>query len=42
MIRTVSMAEGEPGLRPLSTALEEEGFDDARRRPSWSRASRAI
>jgi len=29
MIRTVSMAEGEPGLRPLSAALEEEGFDDS-------------
>ena len=29
MIRTVSMAEGDPGLRPLSTALEEEGFDEA-------------
>ena len=29
MIRTVSMAEGEPGLRPLSAALEEEGFEDA-------------
>lgn len=29
MIRTVSMAEGEPGLRPLSSALEEEGFTDA-------------
>jgi biotin-(acetyl-CoA carboxylase) ligase len=28
MIRTVSMAEGEPGLRPLSATLEEEGFDD--------------
>jgi len=28
MIRTVSMAEGEPGLRPLSAALEDEGFDD--------------
>jgi biotin-(acetyl-CoA carboxylase) ligase len=28
MIRTVSMADGEPGLRPLSAALEEEGFDD--------------
>jgi hypothetical protein len=27
MIRTVSMGEGEPGLRPLSAALEEEGFD---------------
>jgi biotin-(acetyl-CoA carboxylase) ligase len=29
MIRTVSMAEGEPGVRPLSTAIEEEGFDEA-------------
>jgi biotin-(acetyl-CoA carboxylase) ligase len=28
MIRTVSMAEGEPGLRPLSTAIEDEGFDE--------------
>ena len=28
MIRTVSMGQGEPGLRPLSAALEEEGFDD--------------
>ena len=28
MIRTVSMAEGEPGLNPLVTALEEEGFTD--------------
>ena len=28
MIRTVSLAEGEPGLRPLSAALEEEGFDE--------------
>jgi hypothetical protein len=28
MIRTVSMTEGEPGLRPLSAALEDEGFDD--------------
>ena len=27
MIRTVSMAEGDPGLRPLSAALEDEGFD---------------
>jgi hypothetical protein len=27
MIRTVSLAEGEPGLRPLSAALEEEGFE---------------
>jgi hypothetical protein len=29
MIRTISMAEGEPGVRPLSAALEDEGFDDA-------------
>jgi biotin-(acetyl-CoA carboxylase) ligase len=29
MIRTVSMAAGDPGLRPLSTAIEEEGFDEA-------------
>src|SRR5262245_24999727 len=28
MIRTVSMAEGDPGLRPLSAALEDEGFGD--------------
>lgn len=28
MIRTVSMAEGDAGLRPLSAALEEEGFGD--------------
>jgi hypothetical protein len=28
MIRTVSMADGEPGVRPLAAALEEEGFDD--------------
>jgi hypothetical protein len=28
MIRTVSMSGTEPGLRPLSTAIEEEGFDD--------------
>lgn len=28
MIRTVSMSATEPGLRPLSTAIEEEGFDD--------------
>ena len=28
MIRTVSMAEGEPGLRPLSTAIGDEGFDE--------------
>lgn len=29
MIRTVSLSDGDPGLRPLATALEEEGFDDA-------------
>jgi biotin-(acetyl-CoA carboxylase) ligase len=28
MIRSVSMSEAEPGLRPLASALEEEGFDD--------------
>ena len=28
MIRTVAMGEGEPGLRPLSSALADEGFDD--------------
>ena len=28
MIRTVAMGDEEPGLRPLSAALEEEGFDD--------------
>ena len=28
MIRTVAMTDEEPGLRPLSAALEEEGFDD--------------
>jgi biotin-(acetyl-CoA carboxylase) ligase len=28
MIRMVSMADGEPGLRPLVSALEEEGFDE--------------
>jgi biotin-(acetyl-CoA carboxylase) ligase len=28
MIRTVSMTGIEPGLTPLTTALEEEGFDD--------------
>jgi hypothetical protein len=28
MVRTVSMAEGDPGLRPLSTAIEDEGFDE--------------
>jgi len=26
-IRTVAMGEGEPGLNPLSAALEDEGFD---------------
>jgi hypothetical protein len=28
MIRTVAMGEEDPGLRPLSAALEEEGFDE--------------
>jgi biotin-(acetyl-CoA carboxylase) ligase len=28
MIRTVAMGDEEPGLRPLSAALDEEGFDD--------------
>jgi hypothetical protein len=28
MIRIVSLAEGEPGVRPLTAALEEEGFSD--------------
>jgi biotin-(acetyl-CoA carboxylase) ligase len=28
MIRTVAMGEDEPGLRPLSSALDAEGFDD--------------
>jgi biotin-(acetyl-CoA carboxylase) ligase len=28
MVRTVSLAEGDPGLRPLASALEEEGFED--------------
>jgi hypothetical protein len=28
MIRTVSLGEEEAGVRPLSSALEEEGFDD--------------
>src|SRR5215470_8621601 len=28
MIRTVTTAAGEPGLRPFAAALEEEGFDD--------------
>jgi hypothetical protein len=28
MIRTVALGAEEPGLRPLSAALEEEGFDD--------------
>jgi hypothetical protein len=27
MIRTVAMGEGEPGLNPLSAALEDEGFE---------------
>ena len=29
MIRTVSMGDEEPGMRPLAAALEDEGFDDA-------------
>jgi hypothetical protein len=29
MIRTVGMGDEDPGLRPLTAALEEEGFDDA-------------
>src|SRR5439155_13726356 len=28
MIRTVALGDEEPGVRPLSAALEEEGFDD--------------
>ena len=28
MIRIVAMGEGEPGLRPLTAALEDEGFND--------------
>ena len=28
MIRTVSLGDEEAGVRPLSSALEEEGFDD--------------
>jgi hypothetical protein len=28
MIRTVAMSDQEPGLRPLTAALEEEGFED--------------
>jgi biotin-(acetyl-CoA carboxylase) ligase len=28
MIRTVSLSDGDPGLRPLAAALEEEGFSD--------------
>jgi biotin-(acetyl-CoA carboxylase) ligase len=28
MIRTVAMGADEPGLRPLESALEDEGFDD--------------
>lgn len=28
MIRLVSLLEGEAGLRPISSALEDEGFDD--------------
>jgi len=29
MIRTVSMTDAEPGLNPIVTALEEDGFSDA-------------
>ena len=29
MIRTVSMADADPGIHPLSSALEQEGFGDA-------------
>jgi hypothetical protein len=28
MIRMVAMGEGEPGLRPLAAALDDEGFSD--------------
>jgi hypothetical protein len=28
MVRTVALGEEEPGLRPLASALEQEGFDD--------------
>jgi hypothetical protein len=28
MVRTVALGEGEPGLYPLGSALEQEGFDD--------------
>src|SRR6266545_4190877 len=28
MIRTVALADGEPGLRPLAATLEDEGFSD--------------
>ena len=28
MIRTVALAEHQPGLRPVGAALEEEGFED--------------
>ena len=28
MIRIVAMGEDEPGLRPLSAALDEEGFEN--------------
>ena len=36
MIRTVSMAEGEPGLRPLSHGARGRRLRRGRRRPSWS------
>jgi biotin-(acetyl-CoA carboxylase) ligase len=28
MVRTVGIGEGDPGLRPLASALDEEGFED--------------
>jgi hypothetical protein len=28
MVRTVAMSDQDPGLRPLSAALDEEGFED--------------
>ena len=38
-IRTVAMGEREAGLRPLATALSEEGFDDLGSVDGVSRAS---
>ena len=37
----ITFAEGEAGLRPLSAALEEEGFD-SHAADAWSKPSRAI